>query len=107
MIFHIFGNGSVAERKAADAGAADRGSVMNLVKVQNKDGKDIFVNTEHIDFMEDKGHGIWRVVCHGQGLDLYYDWIKEILRFSPARNDRSQTEGAFKAAAGSALRANG
>ena len=53
---------------------------MSLVKVQNKDGREVYVNTDHIDFMEDTGKGVWRVVVRGQSLDLYYDWVKELLR---------------------------
>jgi hypothetical protein len=60
----------------------EEGWRMSLVKVQNKDGKDIYLNVDHIDFMEDKGQGIWRVVIGDEGVDLYYDWIKEILRSS-------------------------
>jgi hypothetical protein len=78
---------------------------MSLVKVQNKDHREVYVNTHRIDFIEDTGKGFWRVVVGGEGLDLYYDWIKEILRSLPSPsqkppptagpNDGSPAESAF------------
>jgi hypothetical protein len=76
---------------------------MSLVKVQNKDHRELYVNTDRIDFIEDTGKGFWRVVVGGEGMDLYYDWIKEILRSFPSQkptatagpNDSSPPESAF------------